>query len=235
MLFLWLSQGPNSSNRRSGNAPLFWIADRETNLKAKLKKIADIRNGYQFRGKVEPLDLVTGDGPATPLPPGVVRVIQIKDIDDDRQLHAGDLAAVRIHADAEKYEARQGDVLFLARGHRLFATAITERVHDTVATGYFFILRPKTDRIRPEYLAWYINQPPFQAVLRTYMKGTHQPLVARKDVEDLRVEIPPLETQAAITALEDLRLTEQHLLAAIRHKRSQLLLAVSMKAARRPS
>lgn len=204
-------------------------------MKAKLKKITDIRNGYQFRGRVEPLDLVTDDGAAGPLPPGVVRVIQIKDIDDDRRLHAADLTPVRIDADPEMYEARQGDVLFLARGHRLFATAITEPVRDAVATGYFFILRPKTDKVRPEYLAWYINQPPFQAVLRTYMKGTHQPLVSRKDVEDLRVEIPPLETQDAITALDDLRVREQHLLATIRQKRSQLLLAISMKAARRPS
>ncbi|GIX04594.1 MAG: hypothetical protein KatS3mg114_0463 [Planctomycetaceae bacterium] len=204
-------------------------------MKAKLKKIADIRNGYQFRGKVEPLDLATGDGAAGPLPPGVVRVIQIKDIDDDRRLHTGDLTSVQIDADPEKYEARQGDVLFLARGHRLFATAITEPVRDAVATGYFFILRPKTDKLRPEYLAWYINQPPFQAVLRTYMKGTHQPLVSRRDIEDLKIEIPPPEVQDAITALDDLRVREQHLLAAIRQKRSQLLLAISMKAARRPS
>ncbi|GIW81690.1 MAG: hypothetical protein KatS3mg105_3497 [Gemmatales bacterium] len=201
-------------------------------MKAKLKQITHIRNGYQFRGKIEPFDLVTGDGAAAPLPPGVVRVIQIKDIDEDRRLHAGDLTPVRIDAAPEKYEARQGDVLFLVRGHRLFATAITEPIRDAVATGYFFILRPMSGTILPGYLAWYINQPPFQAELRTYMKGTHQPLVSRKDIENLRVEVPPLETQATIVALEDLRLREQHLLASLRQKRSALLSAISMQAVR---
>ncbi len=204
-------------------------------MKAKLNKITDIQNGYQFRGKVEPLDLKAGDSIGSRLPPGAVRVVQIKDIDDDLRLHGKDLVAVQLGRDQEKYLALQGDVLFLSRGHRLFAAVVTEPLRDTVATGYFFILRLKTDKIRPRYLAWYINQRPFQAVLRTFMKGTHQPLVSRKDIEDLQVEIPPLETQDAIAALDDLRVKEQHLMAAIREKRSQLLLAISMTAARRSS
>lgn len=203
-------------------------------MKSRLVKISEIRNGYQFRGRVTPIEL-RGAKEEAALPPGVVRVIQIKDIDDDRRLHADDLVPVRIDADPEKYEARQGDVLFLARGHRLFATAITHPLHDTVATGYFFILRPTTEAVLPRYLAWYINQSPFQAALRTFMKGTHQPLVARKDIEDLEVEIPPRKTQEAIVALDDLRVKELRLTLALQEKRSQLVQALSMKAARRPS
>lgn len=203
-------------------------------MKARLAGISEIRNGYQFRGKVKPVELRGGKEEAV-LPPGVVRVIQIKDIDDDRRLHAEDLTLVRIDADPEKYEARQGDVLFLARGHRLFATAITEPLRNTVATGYFFILRPTTDAVLPRYLAWYINQPPFQAALRTFMKGTHQPLVARKDIEDLEVDVPPRATQEVIVALDDLRVKESRLMAALQEKRSQLVQALSMMAARRPS
>lgn len=200
-----------------------------TDVKAKLKKIADIRNGYQFRGRVTPAELEPDV--VSVLPDGVVQVIQIKDINDDRRLSTQGLVTVQIDADPERYETRQGDVLFLARGQRLFATAITEPLHATVATGYFFILRPRSENVRSEYLAWYINQPRFQATLRSFMKGTHQPLVSRKDVEDLPIELPSLETQERIVALEELRLKEQHLLSAIREKRSQLLLAVGMKAA----
>jgi len=214
--------------------PAGFLIDRKNGVKAQLTKITDIRNGYQFRGKVTPVELRGGNGQA-PLPEGVVRVIQIKDIDDDQRLHAEDLTPVRIDADPERYEARQGDVLFLARGHRLFATAVTEPIHDAVATGYFFILRPTTDGVLPRYLAWYINQPPFQAVLRTYMKGTHQPLVARKDIESLEVEVPSLATQEAIVTLDDLRVKESRLLAVMQDKRSQLIQAISMKAARRSS
>ena len=198
-----------------------------------LGKIANIRNGYQFRGKVAPVEL-PGGAPRH-LPPGIVRVIQIKDIDADRRLRTDDLVLVKIDGGQEKYEARQGDVLFLARGHRLFATAITEPISGAIATGYFYILRPKMKTILPRYLAWYINQPPFQAVLRTFMKGTHQPLVSRKDIEDLEVQIPPLSVQEAIVELDDLEVIEQRLLAALQEKRSQLVQGISMQAAQRPA
>lgn len=202
-------------------------------MKAKLNEIADIRNGYQFRGKVKPAELAAGA--AARMPPGVVPVIQIKDINTDRRLQTDDLVLVKIVGDQAKYEAHQGDVLFLARGHRLFATAITEPISSAIATGYFYILRPKMKNILPRYLAWYINQPPFQTVLRTFMKGTQQPLVSRKDIEDLEVQIPPLSVQQAIVELDDLEVIEQRLLAALQQKRSQLVQAISMQAAQRPA
>jgi hypothetical protein len=124
-------------------------------------------------------------------------------------------------------------VLFLSRGHRLFATAITEPLQATVVTGYFYILRLKTDRVQPGYLAWYINQPPFQTVLRTFMKGTQQPLVSRKDIEDLEVEIPSLSVQEAIVALDDLRVVDRQLSAVLLEKRSLLIQTISMQAALR--
>jgi hypothetical protein len=165
--------------------------------------------------------------------PGVVRVIQIKDVDNDRRLQTDDLVAVHFDGDTEKYQAREGDVLFLSRGHRLFATAITEPLQATVVTGYFYILRLKTDRVQPGYLAWYINQPPFQTVLRTFMKGTQQPLVSRKDIEDLEVEIPSLSVQEAIVALDDLRVVDRQLSAVLLEKRSLLIQTISMQAALR--
>lgn len=200
-------------------------------MKATLTQIADIRNGYQFRGKVKPAELA--GGAAGRMPPGVVPVIQIKDINADRRLQTDDLVLVKIDGDQTKYEARQGDVLFLARGHRLFATTITEPICSAIATGYFYILRPKMKTILPRYLAWYINQPPFQTVLRTFMKGTQQPLVSRKDIEDLEVQIPPLSVQEAIVELDDLEVVEQRLLAALQEKRSQLVQAISLQAAQR--
>ena len=203
-------------------------------MKAKLNNIAEIRNGYQFRGSVTPVTTMSAGGDTPGMRPGVVRVIQIKDVDNERRLQTNDLVAVHFDGDTEKYQAREGDVLFLSRGHRLFATAITKPLQATVATGYFFILRPKTDRVRPGYLAWYINQPPFQTVLRTFMKGTQQPLVSRKDIENLEVQIPPLSVQEAIVALDDLRVVEQRLSAVLQEKRSQLVQTISMQAVRRP-
>lgn len=148
-------------------------------------------------------------------------------------MHTDDLVLVKIDGDQAKYEAGQGDVLFLARGHRLFATAITEAISGAIATGYFYILRPKMKTILPRYLAWYINQPPFQTVLRTFMKGTQQPLVSRKDIEDLEVQIPRFPCKRPSVDSDDLEVVEQRLLAALQGERSQLVQAISMQAAQR--
>lgn len=202
----------------------------------KLKQLAHFDSGYQFRGKVETFDRKKVERLGmTVLPEELVKVIQIKDIDDDRRLQVDDLITTRLERSPDKYRVEQGDVLFLARGHRLFAAAVGQRVDGAIASGYFLILRLKTDAVRPDYLAWYLNQPRFQAALKPLMRGSHMPLVTRSDVESLRVHVPPLAVQEAIVQLDELERQEQKLLAAIKEKRSQLIQAISMKAAGRTS
>ena len=67
-------------------------------MKKRLRDIAEIRIGYQFRGKV------------TPDPTSDVRVVQIKDIDSDLRVRVSDLTTVRIDK-PEPYLTQAGDVL----------------------------------------------------------------------------------------------------------------------------
>lgn len=189
----------------------------------KLKDIAEIRSGYQFRGRIEPE------------PHGMIRVIQIKDITRDRLLSSADLVTVNIDRDPEPYFVDLGDVLFLSRGHRLFATPVTERLPKTIATYYFFVLRPKSDRVHARYLAWYINQPPVQEVLNIAKRGTHMPLVSRGDVEEIRVDLPPINVQENIVKISELAHKESELSSAIQQKRTELIKSICLNAARRRS
>jgi hypothetical protein len=185
-------------------------------MKKRLRDIADFRIGYQFRGKVKPD------------PTGAVRVVQIKDIDSDLRIRVPDLTPVSIDK-PEPYLTQAGDVLFLNRGHRLYAVVVPELPPNTIATGYFFILRPNPRVMLPEYLAWSLNQPDFQDSLRPYHRGSHIPMVSRIDVEELKIQVPPLEVQRRILALNDLLDEERRLFAAIQEKRSLLVQAVSRK------
>lgn len=185
-------------------------------MKKRVRDIAEFRIGYQFRGKVKPDPL------------GAVRVIQIKDIDPDLRVRVSDLVAVNMHR-PEPYQTEAGDVLFLGRGHRLYAVVVPVVEPHTIATGYFFILRPNPRLVLPEYLAWSLNQPDFQESLRPYHRGSHIPMVSRTDVENLRIEVPPLEVQHRILTLNELLDRERHLFAAIREKRSLLVQAASRK------
>lgn len=185
-------------------------------MKKRLRDIADFRIGYQFRGKVKPD------------PAGAVRVVQIKDIDSDLQVRIPGLTPVSIDR-PEPYLTQAGNVLFLNRGHRLYAVVVPEVEPNTIATGYFFILTPNPHLMLPEFLAWSLNQPEFQESLRPYHRGSHIPMVSRSDVEELRIEVPSLEVQQRILALNNLMDDERRLFAAIQEKRNILVQAVSRK------
>ncbi|MBA3485243.1 MAG: restriction endonuclease subunit S [Pirellulales bacterium] len=129
----------------------------------------------------------------------------------------------------EPYLVRLGDVLFLSRGHRLYAAVVPEVEPTTIATGYFFILTPNTRVVIPEFLAWSLNQSAFQESLKPYHRGSHIPIVSRTDVEDLRIQVPPLEVQQRVLTLYELLERERRLFASIQDKRSLLVQAVSRK------
>jgi restriction endonuclease S subunit len=188
-------------------------------MKAKLAEVAEIRSGYQFREKVE------HD------PRGRVPVIQIKDLTEEFGVRTDDL--IRVSMDRiEPYQVEQGDVLFLARGHRLGAATVNEPIVGTIATGYFFILRPSS-QVRPGYLAWAINQREFQDQMRPLVRGSHIPLITKGDFAGLQVALPPLEVQDQIVALDELHRRERQLVADVQAKRARLVHAVSQRATRK--
>ena len=185
-------------------------------MKKHLGDIAEFRTGYRFRGKVKPD------------PGGTVRVVQIKDIDADLRIQATDLVTVIIDR-PEPYLIQKGDVLFLSRGHRLYAVSVPAVEPNTIATGYFYILRPKGRAVLPEYLAWSLNQSHFQESLRPYHRGSHIPMLSLTDVENQRIQVPPLDLQQRILRLHELLDQERRLTTAIQERRSLLVQAVSRK------
>jgi restriction endonuclease S subunit len=124
---------------------------------------------------------------------------------------------------------RQGDVLFLSRGHRLYSVVVPEIDPNTIATGYFFILRPKQQVVLPEFLAWSMNQPDFHERLRPFHRGSHMPMIAKTDVENIQIDVPPMDVQQRILALNGLLDEERRLSASILEKRTALIQSVLWK------
>jgi restriction endonuclease S subunit len=185
-------------------------------MKKRLKDIAEFRVGYLFRGRVNSE------------PTGAVRVVQIKDVDAERSINVEGLDRVTIDK-PDPYLIQQNDVLFLSRGHRLYPVVVPEVKPNTIATGYFLILRPKSRVVLAEYLAWSLMQADFQESLRPFHRGSHMPMVSRTDVENLRIPVPPLELQRRILTLNKLLDEERRLFAAVQDKRRLLVQAVSRK------
>lgn len=190
-------------------------------MKLKIKDIADIQIGYQFRKKLEPKR------------DGTHQVIQIRDIDENQQLNKEGLCKVSLDNIAERYLVNRKDILFLARGQRNFATSLTDSFENTIAASHFFILKIKTEKVLPEYLAWFVNQPPAQGYLHNLARrGTHMPLISKAVFENLKVHIPDIETQNKIMKLNALINKEKNLLNNIKEKRTLLVRSVCLKSAK---
>jgi len=189
-------------------------------MKIPLPELVEIRTGYQFRQGVKD---ETPDG-------APVRVIQLKDIEGGR-LHAEGLERVRARP-GERHQVRPKDVLLLMRGRRFTATLVDVPLEDTIATHFFFVLRSKTDALDPAYLAWFLNHPQTQEELVAHAHTTHIPIISRGVVENLTIEVPPLEIQRAIVALNQLKTQEAQLCAQLLEKRAQFVNALTLELAR---
>jgi len=193
-------------------------------VRTKLKDIAEIQIGYQCREKLD----ITSDGDH--------QVVQAKDIDqsNDHRLDPSNLYRITPKRPAEKYAVRNGDVIFLSKGRRNYATFIEGLSTDlkTIAAGYFFILRVKNKAVLPQYLRWAINQPPLQSYLQSIARGSGMPFIPKDAFSSLEIDVPPVKIQNLIIRLHDLSLKENQLLTLIKNKRNALLQDICLKAAK---
>jgi restriction endonuclease S subunit len=63
----------------------------------------------------------------------------------------------------------------------------------------------------PEYLAWFLNNPTTQKLLKEQAIGTSIPSISKTVLEELDIPIPSVEKQKAILTIAHLRSTEKNL------------------------
>jgi hypothetical protein len=204
----------------------------------KLSDLADVAIGYQHREKMSHVEH------------GSHQMIQAKDIAAGEDL-AEEIAEsprwrvvttgldrVTPKGDASRYRIRQGDVLFLSRGTTNVAVPLVEGAITPMPTDWdelipayvFYIVRPQRELVLPEYLAWYINQPPSQAYLARNSRGSVAKLLPKSSFETLEVPVPSVELQNKILELESLRSQEEFLLRKLVNARKQIVLQTCLGA-----
>ena len=186
-----------------------------------LKKLAQVQIGYQARRRIDPD------------PKGLCQIVQIKDLDAQGDLCTEGLYRITPESNHARYQVSKGDVLFLSRGSRNFATSVDVNLRNTIAAGYFFILKLNSPTVLPDYPAWYINSAPAQQFIKNVARGTHMPVVPKSALEDLEVDVPSLRTQQTIVELDELSKKERSLLQKLEQRRSELVRAFCLQAAKR--
>jgi restriction endonuclease S subunit len=175
-----------------------------------LSDIALIQLGYSFRGRVDSV------------PHGKYQVVQIKDVSQEDKPSFADLARVNLDNVKHDHILRQGDILFVSRGHRNRAVLIEKYLHNAIAGSQFLVLKPR-EEVLPEFLGWYLNQKPSQLYLEQNAVGSNVRLISKEVINRLPVALPALETQQRIVRIHELALKETSLVWAIEQKRSEII------------
>ncbi len=182
-----------------------------------LGEVLTVRAGYPFRGAIR----ASADGP--------VRVVLMGNVD---QLDGIAWAAVpHTHLPPGRREPRwlhAEDIVFVHRADRYHATCIEEPPGPAVCGTSALHLRAKPEAgVLPAFVAWQMNQPPFQRELQRSAEGTAQKSIRRPVLESLPLGIPPLAAQQGIVAMARLAWRERHLHASLIRNRERMFESIA--------
>lgn len=181
-----------------------------------LGDIATIRSGYTFRGAIEPV------------PDGDVRILQIKDLEQDWQGDHEALPAISWEQRVEPPFLGQGEIVVAARGNRNVAVVYRSNI-PVVATSQFLIvtLRRKECEIVPEYLCWVLNHPVTQQMFNR--SGTNIQLITKAALLDVEIPVPSVYTQRQLIELQRVWQEEDIIINKLQSNRHQLELGILQK------
>jgi len=181
-----------------------------------IKGLTTLQSGYPFRGSIEE----SADGDAL--------AVQMKDVDPDRGVNWSGVMRTTLAGRKQPDWLKAGDVLFVSKGARFYAVCIDAPPTPAVCSPHFFHLQvaPRVPLL-PAFLAWQINQPPFQRQLHQAAEGSSQLSIRRPVLESLTLCVPSLADQQRIVALADLARQERHTLHQLIHNRELQLQALA--------
>lgn len=154
---------------------------------------------------------------------GELVYLQSKHFDEHGQLHSVLYADLPAEGISEKHLLKDGDVLFAAKGTKNFAAVFENHNEPSVASTSFFVLRLTDKKILPEYLAWFLNHPGTQKLIKDNARGTSIPSIRKTVLEDLEISIPSIERQRMVIQLTALVRKENELRMSILQQRKQLI------------
>lgn len=183
-------------------------------MKTKLYNITDIRPGHPFRGTI------------TPAPDAETHVVQVRDINHYDEINSVQLITSELTGRKQPDYLNEGDILFVAKGAKHFATYVQQIPKQSVCSPHFFIVRIQAqheDKVLPEFISWQLNQSSAQRYFINSAEGSLYVSIRRKILEDTPITVPPLITQQRIISLYRAAVSEQKVLQQLIVNRQQQL------------
>jgi len=184
---------------------------------------AEIRSGYSFRGRVE------AD------PSGLIKVIQMKDIDRSNRVRPETIVRILPSGDIRRHWVQEGDLLFRCRGESYSAALVPDGLGQAIAASPLMVIRPRRELASPAYLRWFLNQGSTQNLLSSIAAGSAVKIINKAALEKLEIPLPSPNTQRRIAEIGELADEEARLARELADLRRQLTEKALLQEARRES
>lgn len=146
-------------------------------------------------------------------------MVQMRDLREDGSINI-DGAVCTTEPRHQKHHLRKDDIIFRSRGLTLTPVLVPAGLEHAILAAPLLLIRPKPQRVVPEYLFWWLSHPA-RRYIRREIAGSSLPMISARAVARLPVTIPSKPRQQAIGGLFLCALREQHL--------SEKLVACRMK------
>jgi hypothetical protein len=126
---------------------------------------------------------------------------------------------------------KKSDVLFLSKMNPRPVFVETQPEHsNTIASSHFFIIRPTSKEVLPEYLYWFLNQQDTRKYIRSVAAGSSILNVKKSDLQEIEVPLPSLEMQKKIADLAALSERYKEIQQSLNEKTARLVEHITLKA-----
>lgn len=125
---------------------------------------------------------------------------------------------------SEKHFLSLGDILLLSKGNNNTAFLYDMQVKPAVASSIFMTIRVKDPQVvLPAYLHWYLNLDHIQIALKRMSKGTRISSLSKRNLAELEIEVPDMQTQMTTVRLDQARRKQKDLHLEIDSLKEELL------------
>lgn len=157
------------------------------------------------------------------VPEGEVYQIQKGNFDEDGNLlPIPKLPELAMESSLSKHFLHGNEILITAKGESNTAYLFPEITQDAVASSVFLILTIKSDELSGPYLTWYLNTRQCQFALNQLSRGSSVHSLAKRDLQQICIPLPPLRVQRAILQLIELQRYERELYQQLITEKQQL-------------
>ena len=161
--------------------------------------------------KIEDIATVQFGLYAKPKDTGSTKYLLAKHFDDEGVLVGRVDAFLDIDSKNEKHLLKDGDVLFVGKGFRNFASVYRKEIGPAIASSIFFILRLDTTKVHPEFLVALFNSQAYQSLFQTMGAGSKITSIRKSELGAVSFTLPELELQQKIAQIRSLHLQDLHL------------------------